>query len=379
MFDNNFYLNMRRLTDYFPPSGYEIDFIPVGEGKKNGDAIAMRITKNGKTEIYVIDGGTQASGKALVQHIRKYYGAKRVDYLISTHPDMDHISGLKVVLEELEVGELWMHKPWEHASKIIDDIQDEDGRVTLDSLIKRIKESARLATEVEEMAKKKQQKKKIKICEPFQGAKIGCFRVLSPSKEWYIELLRNFDGVPPSKATPVLENQTYASSTDTADEGWYKETLKENGETTPRNESSVVLRGILPDDYGVLLTGDAGIQALTKAYEYARDYDDAYDLQQCQFIQMPHHGSRGNVSPEVLDMLLGPILPENSPAKKTSFVNTSKGDSDHPRKSVVNAFIRRGVEVITTKGDIICHRSGYPPRIGWGSVQPLKLSRKVEK
>ena len=120
----------------------------------------MRITKNGKTEIYVIDGGTQASGKALVQHIRKYYGAKRVDYLISTHPDMDHISGLKVVLEELEVGELWMHKPWDYASEIIDHIQDEDGRVTLDSLIKRIKESARLATEVEEMAKKKQQKKK---------------------------------------------------------------------------------------------------------------------------------------------------------------------------------------------------------------------------
>ena len=81
----------------YPQSGYEIDFIPVGEGKKNGDAIAMRITKNGKTEIYVIDGGTKASGKALVQHVRHYYETNRVDYLISTHPDMDHISGLKVV------------------------------------------------------------------------------------------------------------------------------------------------------------------------------------------------------------------------------------------------------------------------------------------
>lgn len=377
MFNNDFYLNMRRLTDYFPLSGYEIDFIPVGEGKKNGDAIAMRITKNGKTEIYVIDGGTQASGKALVQHIRKYYGAKRVDYLISTHPDMDHISGLKVVLEELEVGELWMHKPWDYASEIIDHIQDEDGRVTLDSLIKRIKESARLATEVEEMAKKKQQKKKIKICEPFQGAKIGCFYVLSPSKEWYIELLRNFDGVPPSKATPVLENQTYASSTDTADEDWNTETLKEDGETTPRNESSVVLLGILPDKSGVLLTGDAGRQALTRAYKYARSRK--YNLQRCQFIQMPHHGSRRNVSPKVLDMLLGPILPEDSPATKISFVNTSKGASDHPRKSVVNAFIRRGVKVIATKGKTICRRSRYPRRSGWGSVQPLKLSRKLEK
>lgn len=376
MFNNNFYLNMRRLTDYFPLSGYEIDFIPVGEGKKNGDAIAMRITKNGKTEIYVIDGGTQASGKALVQHIRKYYGAKRVDYLISTHPDMDHISGLKVVLEELEVGELWMHKPWDHAPKIINDILD--GRITQHSLSERIKKSVRLAKEVEEIAKKKQQKKKIKIREPFQGEQIGCFCVLSPSKEWYIELLKNFDKMPPTKSTPMLECQTFASSTDnTAYEDWYNETLKEDGETSARNESSVVLLGILPDDHGVLLTGDAGRQALTKAYEYAWDCD--YDLQQCRFVQMPHHDSRRNVSPEVLDMLLGPILPVGSPAKKTSFVNTSKGAPDHPKKSVVNAFIRRGVKVIATKGKTICHRSRYPRRSGWGSVQPLKLSRKVEK
>ena len=119
---------MRSSSEQLSFSGYEIDFIPVGEGKKNGDAIAMRITENGKTEIYVIDGGTEASGEALVQHVKNYYRTNRVDYLISTHPDMDHISGLKVVLEELEVGELWMHKPWEHASKIIDDIVDK--RVT---------------------------------------------------------------------------------------------------------------------------------------------------------------------------------------------------------------------------------------------------------
>ena len=377
MFNNNFHFNMRTLTDYSPLSGYEIDFIPVGEGERNGDAIAMRITENGETEIYVIDGGTKASGEALVQHVRDYYGTDRVDYLISTHPDMDHISGLKVVLEELEVGELWMHKPWDHAPKIINDILD--GRITQHSLSERIKKSVRLATEVEEIAKKKQQKKKIKICEPFQGAKIGSyFYVLSPSKEWYIELLKNFDKMPPTKSTLIPECQSFASSIDdTAYEDWYNETLKEDGETSARNESSVVLLGILPDDFGVLLTGDAGRQALTKAYEYAWHCD--YDLQQCRFVQMPHHGSRRNVSPEVLDMLLGPILPVGSTATKTSFVNTSKGAPDHPKKSVVNAFIRRGVKVIATQGGARCYHSGYPPRYGWGPVQPLSLSHKVEK
>ena len=377
MLNNNFYFNMKTLTDYSLLSGYEIDFIPVGEGERSGDAIAMRITENGETEIYVIDGGTKASGEALVQHVRDYYGTDRVDYLISTHPDMDHISGLKVVLEELEVGELWMHKPWDHAPKIINDILD--GRITQHSLSERIKKSVRLATEVEEIAKKKQQKKKIKICEPFQGAKIGSyFYVLSPSKEWYIELLKNFDKMPPTKSTLIPECQSFASSTDdTAYEDWYNETLKEDGETSARNESSVVLLGILPDNYGVLLTGDAGRQALTKAYEYALDCD--YDLQQCQFVQMPHHGSRRNVSPDLLNKLLGPILPAFSLARKISFVNTSMGTPDHPKKSVVNAFIRRGVKVIATQGGARCYHSGYPPRDGWGPVQPLSLSRKVEK
>lgn len=363
---------MTKLTSTLPASGFEIDFIPVGEGEKNGDAIAMRITKNGKTEIYVIDGGTKASGKALVQHVRHYYETNRVDYLISTHPDMDHISGLKVVLEELEVQELWMHKPWGHASDIINDILD--GRVTQHSLSERIKESVRLARDVEKIAKDRG----IQIYEPFQGDWIGSyFQVLSPSNEWYIELLKNFDKMPATRSNPMLENKAFASSTDSVDEDWGTETLKEGGETSARNESSVVLLGILPNDHRVLLTGDAGIQALTNAYEYA--WDCGYDLKQCRFIQMPHHGSRRNVSPEVLNLLLGRILPEGSPAKKTSFVNTSKGAPEHPKKSVVNAFIRRGVKVITTKGYRICHRSGYPPRDGWGPASPEILSPKVEK
>ena len=363
---------MTKLTSTLPASGFEIDFIPVGEGEKNGDAIAMRITENGETEIYVIDGGTQTSGNALVQHVRDYYGTNQVDYLISTHPDMDHISGLKVILEELEVGELWMHKPWAHASDIFKDILD--GRVTPHSLNVRIKESVRLATDVEKMAKGKN----VKVCEPFQGAKIGSyFQVLSPSKEWYIELLKNFDKMPAMRSNPMLENKAFASSTDSVSETWDIETLKEGGETSARNESSVVLLGILPDNYGVLLTGDAGRQALTKAYEYALSL--IYNLKQCRFIQMPHHGSRRNVSPDLLDKLLGKILPKGSSAKKTSYVNTSKGAPDHPKKSVVNAFIRRGVKVVATKGSTICHRSGYPLRDGWKPVQPLSLSHKVEK
>lgn len=363
---------MQRQKESPQLTGYEIDFIPVGEGTKNGDAIAMRITEKGKTEVYVIDGGTQESGKALVQHVTDYYRTKQIDYLISTHPDMDHISGLKVILEELEIGELWMHKPWDHASHIIKDILD--GRVTQNSLIKRIKSSVRMAKEIEKIATEKN----IKIYEPVQGCRIGSyFHVLSPSKKWYIELLKNFNKIPPTKSNPMLENKAFASNTGSAYEDWETETLREDGETSARNESSVVLLGTLPNNYRVLFTGDAGREALTKAYNYALTLGT--DLTQCQFIQIPHHGSRRNVSPNLLNKLLGPILPENSPAQKIAFVNTSKGAPDHPKKSVVNAFIRRGVNVVATKGNTICHRSGYPKRPGWEPASPLGLSQNVEK
>lgn len=363
---------MQRQKESPQLTGYEIDFIPVGERTKNGDAIAMRITEKGKTEVYVIDGGTQESGKALVQHVKYYYRTNQIDYHISTHPDMDHISGLKVILEELEVGELWMHKPWDHASHIIKDILD--GRVTQHSLSKRIESSVRIAKEIENIA----MEKNIRIYEPVQGCNIGSyFRVLSPSEEWYNELLKDFDKMPPTKSNPILENKAFASSTGSANEDWETETLREDGETSARNESSVVLLGTLPNNYRVLFTGDAGREALTKAYNYALTLGT--DLTQCQFIQMPHHGGRRNVSPNLLNKLLGPILPENSPAQKIAFVNTSKGAPDHPKKSVVNAFIRRGVNVVATKGNTICHSSGYPKRPGWGPASPLGLSHYVEK
>ena len=79
-------------------SGYEIDFIPVDSGKKNGDAITIRVTENGVTKVYVIDGGTKNTGQKLVDHIKEYYETETVDYLINTHPDLDHISGLTLVM-----------------------------------------------------------------------------------------------------------------------------------------------------------------------------------------------------------------------------------------------------------------------------------------
>ncbi|MGZ0042354.1 hypothetical protein [Paenibacillus ottowii] len=97
------------------------------------------------------------------------------------------------------------------------------------------------------------------------------------------------------------------------------------------------------DGTKVLLTGDAGKDALTRASYFAESQQ--IDLKQCSFVQVPHHGSRRNVSPSVLNKIIGEKVAEGSTANKSAYVSVAKQSEDHPKKVVVNAFIRRGATV----------------------------------
>jgi beta-lactamase superfamily II metal-dependent hydrolase len=122
-------------------------------------------------------------------------------------------------------------------------------------------------------------------------------------------------------------------------EKWDVELLKENGITAAENESSTVLFG----DFGetkILLTADAGVNALYWASNYAQTA--GLDIMGASLVQVPHHGSRRNVSPSVLDRIVGPKLPKNAPRTKRAIVSAPKDDANHPRKMVLNAFLRRG-------------------------------------
>jgi len=119
---------------------YEIDFLPVGEESKGGDAICFRYwDANTPPFVGIIDGGTAAAGEKLVEHIQQYYGTKTVDLVINTHPHTDHTSGLYTVLEQLSVKHLMMHKPWEHAVAL--KALFHDGRITSTSIEERVRDA----------------------------------------------------------------------------------------------------------------------------------------------------------------------------------------------------------------------------------------------
>lgn len=366
---------------------YEIDFLPVGNGEKSGDAIAMRWWSGkwskDKQKVMIIDGGTKDSGKALVEHVNKYYETDYVDYVVNTHPDQDHASGLTEVLENLRVGELWMHRPWEHIEFIVDFVNNPasdfkgDRRATIESIRDRFSwEYYKYAKKLEEIALSK----KINIQEPYAGRQIGEFFVLSPDKQWYLyDLIPNSDKTKEFK--PIQESQEIGLVESIKQvllniSEIFGETLRDGGKTSRENESSVILYGNLGHG-GILFTGDAGNEALMRAYEASKmnEINIAKDL---KFIQIPHHGSRRNVGPSVLNCLIG-TAGSNKEGSISAFVSAGKDDSSHPRRVVVNAFIRRGCKVIATQGNSKRHYKGnVPEREGWTTAEPLPFFDTVE-
>ena len=85
------------------------------------------------------------------------------------------------------------------------------------------------------------------------------------------------------------------------------------------------------------------------------------------FVQVPHHGSRHNVSRTSLNRWLGNPLPEGLPNRGMAFCSVGVGDGadKYPRKVVSNAFLRRGYPVHATKGTGKRHQYEMQSRNGW--------------
>ncbi|PKN30964.1 MAG: MBL fold hydrolase [Deltaproteobacteria bacterium HGW-Deltaproteobacteria-21] len=360
--------------------GFEVDFLPVGDESKGGDAIALRYGNlNGSRndfKVAIIDGGFAETGGEIVEHIKEFYGTSKVDTVVSTHPDNDHLGGLATVLEKMVVGELWMHLPWNHTKDVACIFKD--GRVTDNSVREDLRESLDAACALERLARKKN----IPIREPFTGVcdLDGSLCVVGPTLEFYESLLPGFQGTPEpreSRALGILAR--VAAKADEVIkrvlENWNFETLTDDGETSAENNTSVILL-LRSDEKNLLFTADAGIPALTKAADILDT--SGYDYTKYSFVQVPHHGSQRNVGPTILNRLLGPKLKEPE-KQKSSFASVPKeGEPKHPAKKVTNAFLRRGAPVHVTGGAKKWHYLGAPDR-GWSQSIPLPLYTEVEE
>ncbi|WP_067728730.1 ComEC/Rec2 family competence protein [Oceanobacillus damuensis] len=76
----------------------QVHFIDVGQG----DSILIQTPQN---RSILIDGGPPGSGKKILSYLEEL-GIEKLDLLVATHPDIDHIGGLPEVLESIEVVEI---------------------------------------------------------------------------------------------------------------------------------------------------------------------------------------------------------------------------------------------------------------------------------
>lgn len=355
--------------------GIEVDFLSVGKGERSGDAIAVRWLEDGQYKVLIYDGGTSDYGIDLVNHVKQYFKTDHVDFVVNSHPDNDHAGGLLYVLENLTVGELWMHRPWKYSSLICDYFHD--GRMTDASLAERLKRKMTAAYALEEAA----EERRIPIHEPFAGRQIGVFTVLSPTSDRYIhQLIPAFEKSPKLKVESAMEaavDMLKSAASYIADK-WHEEYLPESVTTSAENESSAVLFAQVGSS-GYLLTGDAGIETLRAAAEYAKGL--GVDLpRQVTFAQIPHHGGRHNVSTDTLNMVFGePLADQNAKPTRSAYVSAAEKAPRHPKKVVTNAFIRRGFAVAQTKGQTIRHHRNMPAREGWVALNYLQFFDEVEE
>ena len=354
---------------------YEIDFLPVGTKASSGDAIALRYGSEAiGYSVHIVDGGYADTAAGLIEHIRTGYRSETVAHVVLTHADGDHAAGLVAVMETLNVQALWMNRPWLYAAEILHHFH---GNWTLDGLIRHLREKYPTLVELEAIALRRG----IPIYEAFQGAQIGQFTVLAPSRVRYLRLLPDFDKTPERKTTADSAGGLFSHLMEAARavarwvaESWTGETLSEHPEpTSASNESSVVQMAVI-DGHQLVLTGDVGPEGLHEAALYA---ERIYGRLAPRFVQMPHHGSRRNVTPSSLDRWLGRIKAQGSAPIGVAYCSAARLDEDHPRKKVVNAFTRRGYEVYVTNGRHIYHhyamsRTGTP-------LTPESFSTRVEE
>jgi hypothetical protein len=251
----------------------------------------------------------------------------------------------------------------------------DDRRMTGASLIRRLREEYPILHELVELAVAQS----TPIHQPMQGSQIGAFYVLSPNPRLYSICMANFDRTPapnPAIALPSLFEKA-AEAVKRKLENWNIETLRDPKpeDFRPENESSIVLWGVL-DNSNILLTGDAGIYGLSAAHQFARQHN--VDIGTANLVQIAHHGSRSSIGPTTLNMLFGTPRPQGTTPFRLAFVSASKDSTTHPRRSVTNAYQRRGFKVGRTNGGTITFYSGAMDGRTWGPLDLVPFFYDVE-
>ena len=338
--------------------GLEVDMLSVG------DADCLLVTRwDGFTATRVLIDGGNATDFSEIRSFLKQRSVTYLDALVSTHGHDDHAGGLLKLIEDKSIGlgRAFVHVPQNHLNmtKVERALKIAAGSKEAETVKKTMETAIELLTAL--------YLRGIPVAEPFAGTDIaGFLTVVGPSQAYYEELVQEFEDadalrrVDESNQNSLIESLVEDAFVET---GLIEASLLDNPQTSPENNSSVIMATIF-GDAKYLFTSDAGAPALCLA---AADYD----LTNCFWSQIPHHGSHRNITKALVELFY----------PKVAYVS-AEGSKKHPRRSVVNAFKEVGAQVYSTHYPVPTHLRNYrgvvPSRINYGPAIPLYEKSKSQ-
>jgi beta-lactamase superfamily II metal-dependent hydrolase len=337
-------------------NGLEVDMLSVG----NADAILVTEWSNSNAVRILIDGGNTSDAEKVLAKLQELR-VGHLHHVICTHPHDDHASGLIGVLNSkaVTIGQFWMHLPWAHINfQQLTATLSRAGQAKVANIV-------RASLDTSQQLYHLAVAKKIPIAEPFDKTNIGPLYVCGPTVDFYRALLLEFSDL---EKLQNYETALAAHERKVMAEDFLSGVLldgrpaaNDDGElggarTEPENYASVILTAAY-NGARFLFTADAGVPALNEA-------TSRYVLSNLNWMQIPHHGSRRNLTVDLVKYF--------KPAY--AFVSAD-GGKKHPRRKVVNAFKEVGAKVYSTHHPTprpLRHFIGLvPERAGYEVATPL--------
>ena len=321
---------------------------------EDGDAIIIMLNKNEKKSLILIDGGYKKHYGKIERRLKEvlpFYNNK-IDLLICTHYDNDHIGGVEKLLDEFHsiIEEIWIHKIEDNLSELQEKFSEkiellktendsfDDSNISsffknFDALSRNIvlegyRDLLRVVNKIRLYGLEN------KIVQATKGKffnKFPEFKVISPTAEYYNSNL------PHLKAEAIFEdlksNRQNSSSGLMSLQEFFFSSLQESGSqlnscdrlevsSLANNVSATNMVSIVTlleaNGRKYLFTGDSGIESFT---EHISNWE--IDLKNLYFLDLAHHGSKNNTSRKQIDIFNPEIVfvsGDNGPNRPSMFI-----------------------------------------------------------
>lgn len=287
--------------------GIEVNFLKAF----NGDCIHISYkNEDNKKRNILIDGGTKATylskprgrplyGKLKTEVIDKLEKDEKIDLLIITHWDDDHIGGILKWFEEDNNAKTKIGQIWFNGGLLINEYfdtnhnnQNKNELSIFDSPLTSTPQGIYFEEIIAEEGL--WNKELIKIDKAGHNEDIN-FTILSPNDKKLEKLLKEWEKTPSNPYT-CGKDTDYSKTIDELMESIEKEKFKED--SSIHNGSSIAF--ILEiEKKRMLFLGDAHPSVIC---ESLKKLEEPFPIK-FDFVKVSHHGSKGNTSDEFLDMI----------------------------------------------------------------------------